>query len=57
MDLSLLAVLNAERVARRAAILVTTLFTEAFRLTLIVGLPFLVLLALAYAARARSARA
>ncbi len=35
------------------AILVTTLFTEAFRLTLVAGTPFLVLLGLGYAARRR----
>ncbi len=39
-----------------AAILVTTLFTAAFRLTLLAGMPFLVLLGLGYLIRRRTNR-
>jgi L-asparagine transporter-like permease len=35
------------------AVLVTTVFTPAFRMTLAFGLPFLAVLALAYAVRGR----
>lgn len=40
-----------------AAILLTTLFTEAFRLTLVIGAPFLLALSAAYALRKRSLKA